>query len=210
MSYDLEEQEQIDALKAWWAKYGNLLLSVATVVLLAVAGWQGWNWYQRDQAGQAAGYFEALQGAAAQGNLNQVADASGTLRAKFAKTEYAPRAALVAAQAYVRGGDAERARSELVWLVDEHKDAVLTPIARLRLAAVLMDLQQYDAALAYLATAPAGYESLYADRRGDVLHAQGQGEQARAAWRQALDTFEADSPLRSVVQLKLNALDDNV
>lgn len=210
MTYDLEEQEQIDALKAWWAKYGNLLLSALTVVMLAVAGWQGWNWYQRDQAGQAAGYFEALQAAAAAGNLNQVADASGTLRSKFSKTDYAPRAALVAAQAYVMSGDAERARVELVWLVDNRKDAALAPIARLRLAGVLMDLGQYDAALNYLASAAAGYESLYADRRGDVLHAQGQAEQARAAWREALDAFEADSPLRSVVQLKLNALGDNV
>lgn len=209
MSYDLEEQEQIDALKAWWAKYGNLLLSALTVVLLIVAAWQGWNWYQRNQAGQAAGYFEALQAAAAEGNLSQVADASGTLRAKFPKTDYAPRAALVAAQAYVMGGDAERARAELAWLADEHKDDALAPIARLRLAGVLMDLQQYDAALGYLATAPAGYESLYADRRGDVLHAQGQTEQARAAWQQALDAFEAGNPLRSVVQLKLNALGGN-
>ena len=44
---DLEEQEQIDTLKAWWKMYGNLVTSLVTAVCLGVVAWQGWNWYQR-------------------------------------------------------------------------------------------------------------------------------------------------------------------
>jgi len=208
MTYDLEEQEQIDALKAWWTKYGNLILSVLIVIMLAVVSWQGWNWYQRSQASQAAGYFEALQNAARQGNAAQVGSASQALKEDFSSTAYAPRGALLAAQAFVASGDAERARAELEWIISEHADDPLAPVARVRLAGILMDLEQFDAALKAVGEpAPAGFEGLYADRRGDVLHAQGKKDEALLAWQQALEAFGTRNPaLRSVVQLKIDAL----
>lgn len=207
MAYDLDEQEQIDALKAWWAKYGNLVLGLLTVVMLAALAWQGWNWYQRNQATQAGGYFEALQTAVRQNNADQAATASATLRNDFAGTAYAPRGALLAAQALIDAGQRERARDELAWVVDKGRDPALAAVARVRLAGVLLDLEQYDAALAQVSgSAPAGYEALYADRRGDILFARGERAQARAAWQQALDTFEPAHPLRPVVQLKIEAL----
>ena len=60
MAYDLEEQEQIADLKAWWDKYGNFVFTIATVALLAVAAWNGWNWYQRKQSVEAAAVYEEL------------------------------------------------------------------------------------------------------------------------------------------------------
>ena len=50
-AYDLEEQEQLAEIKAWWKQHGNLLMNVLTAAALAVLAWQGWNWYQRSQAG---------------------------------------------------------------------------------------------------------------------------------------------------------------
>jgi hypothetical protein len=51
---DLQEQEQIDAVKAFWGQYGNLITWTVTLVLVAFAGWNGWNWWQREQAGRPA------------------------------------------------------------------------------------------------------------------------------------------------------------
>ena len=50
MAYDLQEQESLDELKAWWEKWGNLVLSVITVVCLAFAGYNGMKWWERHQA----------------------------------------------------------------------------------------------------------------------------------------------------------------
>lgn len=207
-TYDPDEQEQIEALKAWWAKYGNLIMGVLTVVLLAVASWQAWNWYQRSQGTQAAGYFEALQGAARQGNAAQAGNASETLRSKFASTAYAPRGALMAAKAFVDAGEVERARAELQWVVDERKSDPLAAVARIRLAGILLDEKQFDAALALVnEPAPSGYEALYADRRGDVLYAQGNIDAARAAWQNALELLgPQNAAMQPVVQLKIDAL----
>ena len=66
MAYDLEEQEKLDAMRAWWERYGTLCVVLAFVVVAAILGWRGWQWYQGHQAAQAMGYFEALEDAARQ------------------------------------------------------------------------------------------------------------------------------------------------
>ena len=47
---DLQEQEQLDALKAFWKTHGNLITWVLIAVLGAYAAWNGWNIYQPDRA----------------------------------------------------------------------------------------------------------------------------------------------------------------
>ena len=42
-SLDLQEQEQVDALKAFWKQYGNLITWVLTLALAAFAAWNGWQ-----------------------------------------------------------------------------------------------------------------------------------------------------------------------
>jgi predicted negative regulator of RcsB-dependent stress response len=53
-TYDLEEQEQIAEIKAWWKQYGNLVVAIVTAASVGVIAWQGWNWYQRGQAAKAS------------------------------------------------------------------------------------------------------------------------------------------------------------
>ena len=50
---DLQEQEQLEDIKAFWKRYGNLIAWLITACLLAYAGWNGWGWYQRDQTAKA-------------------------------------------------------------------------------------------------------------------------------------------------------------
>ena len=61
---DLEEQEQLAALKAWWNEYGNLVTLGASLILLAIAAWYGWNGYRNSRALEAASLYETLQKAA--------------------------------------------------------------------------------------------------------------------------------------------------
>lgn len=208
MAYDLEEQEQIDQLRAWWAKYGTLVTTGLLIAVIILGGWRGWQWYQNHQSGQARGYFEALEDATRQTGDESVARinaAMKTLRDDYAATDYAARGALVASSALQARNDLTAARSQLEWLA-QSKNAALVPVARLRLAGLLVDQKQYDEALAQLKDAPPSFAGLFADRRGDILAAQGKTAEAREAWKAALEALGMTSPLAPVVKLKIDAL----
>jgi hypothetical protein len=208
MAYDLDEQEQIDQLRAWWAKYGTAVLTVLVVAMAVLGGWRGWQWYETSQAVQARGYFEALEEAGRQQGDESVARinaAMQTLRSEFGATDYAARGALVAASALAARNELQGARAQLEWLA-QTKNPTLLPVAKLRLAGILLEQKEFDAALVQLTDPPAPFVGLYADRRGDVLSAQGKGAAAREAWTQAIESLGAANPLTPVVKLKLDAL----
>ena len=207
MAYDLEEQEKLDALRAWWDRYGTLVAVVLIGGVLLFAGWRAWQWYQGHQAAQAMGYFEALENSALQqteDSLPRIKAASETLRQDFPRSGYTSRGVLIAAAALKARDDLDGAREQLQWLADRNDDPALTALARLRLAGVLLEQQQYDAALARLDPVPPAFEGLYADRRGDILVAQGKKDEAIEAWQAAVARL-GDDPLVQVIQLKIDA-----
>ncbi len=208
MAYDLEEQEKLDALRAWWDRYGTLIAIVVFVGVAIVVGWRGWQWYQGHQASQAMGYFEALETATATQDPDSTARikaASETLRNDFPSSGYTSRGLLVAAQALEQRNDLDGAREQLQWLVQNGDDPALVPLARLRLAGILLEQQKYDEALAQINDAPKPFEGLFADRRGDIFAAQGDSAQARAAWELAAGAL-AGQPASQIIQLKIDAL----
>ena len=208
MAYDIEEQEKLDALRDWWAQYGTLLVTLAFVAVAAVAGWRGWQWYQGHQASQAMGYFEALETAVSEPGddaIARVKAASETLRNDFPKSGYTSRGVLIAAQTLANHGDLDSAVQQLQWLIKSSPDAALVQLSRLRLAGLLLEQQKYDQALAQLDNPPPAFVGLYADRRGDILMAQGKNEEAAKQWERARAELGND-PLAQIVQLKIDAL----
>lgn len=185
-TYDLEEQEQLAEIKLWWKQYGNLLINVLTAAALIVIAWQGWNWYQRSQSSQASQVYNILQKGVQDKDSQRTKAASGELLEKFGRTSYASLGALTAAKAMVEAGDAKSAKLQLMWVVEHGKDEI-RDLARLRLAAVLLDEKSYDQALTQLdgSVSPA-FEARFQDCRGDVLAAQGKKADALVAYQSAL------------------------
>jgi predicted negative regulator of RcsB-dependent stress response len=207
--YDLEEQEQIDSLKTWWKMYGNLVTGVVVAASLAVIGWQGWNWYQRGQAAQASAIYAVLEQAVAARDAQRVKAAAGELAEKYGSTSYATLGALLAARQSFDAGDLKTAKAQLGWAAEHAKDE-LKDLARLRLAAVLLDEQAFDEALKQLEAAPApAFAVRYLELKGDVLVAQGKKADARAAYKSALDKDQGgERPGRELLRQKLDNLGD--
>ncbi|WP_424191800.1 YfgM family protein [Ampullimonas aquatilis] len=210
MSYDHQEQEQIDAIKIWWNKHGNLVMSAVTAVLLAFAAYNGWLWYQRSQTQQASLLYEELErGVSAKDNARVVRVATD-LAEKYGSTPYADMGGVLAAKALSEAGDTANAKSRLQWVAEHGKDEAYQYIAKLRLAGMLADEKAYDEALKQVSgKAPAAYEALFADRMGDILLLQGKKSEAKAAYDQALlkvlDREEAAGFI-SLVEQKLQIL----
>ena len=148
--YDLEEQEQIDELKAWWKQYGNLVVLVTVVALLTIAAIRGWSYYQTKQGLDAGELYVQLQGAVGANDPKKVQDIAGVIMDRYKRTGYAMFAALAAAKAAVDTGDRAAAKAKLQWVVDNGRDEESKDIGRLRLAGVLVDEKNYDEALKLL------------------------------------------------------------
>ena len=205
---DLEEQEQLATLKGWWHDNGDRVLGLIAAAALAIAAWQGWNWYQRHQALQASALYETLAKGTRSGDAKAVRDAGGALAENFPRTLYASMGALATARFHFDRGDAKSAKAQLQWVIERSVSDDLRDIARLRLAAVLLDEKAYDEALGLLEAKHAdAYAAQYAAARGEVLQAKGQIAEARSAYRLALEKAEAkNESLRAGVQLRLDAL----
>jgi predicted negative regulator of RcsB-dependent stress response len=204
---DLQEQEQFEALKAWWKDNRNQLLGALLIVVVAMGGWRGWQYYQLKQADEAAILFQQFIEQLASKDAKRVNDAAAAMTDKFASTAYAARAALLAAQVNEQGKDLARAKTQLQWVIDHAGEATLKDVARLRLAAVLLDEKNYADALKQLeAKHPDSFDGLYADLRGDVLSAQGKIDEARSSYKLAYEKIDAKSMYRNLIQMKLDAL----
>ncbi|MBL8502797.1 MAG: tetratricopeptide repeat protein [Rhodocyclaceae bacterium] len=218
-TFDLEEQEQISELKTWWRMHGNLVTGVLLAVAIGVAGWQGWNYYQRKQAAEASAVYAAVQKAAAERDPKRAREAAGELIDKYPGTAYAAMAALTSARLQFDAGDLKTAKAQLQWVVDKARDKDLRDLGRLRLAHVLFDEKALDEALKLLSEEPAqAFATRFNELRGDLLAAQGKKAEARAAYqaalaRQAADQSAAipagrDTQYRDLLQMKADSLGD--
>lgn len=204
---DLQEQEQIDQLKAFWKRWGNLITWLITAVLVAFAGWQGWQWYQRDQAAKAAAMYDEFDRALQAQDLGKATAAFGDLKARFASTGYTAQAGLQVAKLQLDQSKADEARQSLGWVAEQGSETAYRDIARLRLAGLQLDAKAYDDAAKTLdGIKSAEFAALAADRRGDLLLLQGKGDEAKAQYQKALAGLEKGQDYRTVVESKLATL----
>jgi len=208
MALDLEEQEQVAQLRAWWQQHGTRIAALVVAVAVGLAGWQGWRWYQGSQAAHAGAVYDALSRAAQAGDARALREAGGALIESYPRTLYATMGALTAARFYFDRNDLKEAKLQLQWAVEHSPSDDFRDLARLRLAALLLEEKAYDEALHQLAEkhAPA-YDAQFAALRGDVLVAKNDTAQARAAYKVALEKADSGNvAFRESVRMRLEAL----
>lgn len=204
---DLEEQEQLDQIKHFWAQYGNLITWVLIAVFGSMAAWNGWNYWQRSQATKAAALYDEIERAALASDADRMERALSDMKDKFGGTTFAAQGGLLAGKTLFDAGKTDGARAALSWVAESAPDDAYKAVARLRLVGLDIEAKSFDQALKTLeAPVPKSFEPLVADRRGDVFMAQGKTEEAKtqyqAAWRGLSDRAE----YRRLVEVKLASL----
>lgn len=204
---DLEEQEQLDQLKHFWKAYGNAITWCVIAVLSAFAAWNGYQYWQRNQASQAAAMYDQVEKFALNGDPNKLERAFDDMKERFPSTSYAQQAALLVAKSQLESGQVDKARSTLSWVAEKSSDKGFASIAKLRLAGVLLDMKSYDEALKTLEIdMDDSFVALQSDRRGDIFTAMGKKDQAKIEYAKAYRSFDERSEYRRLVEIKLNAL----
>ena len=204
---DLEEQEQLDEIKHFWKQYGNAITWVLIVVLGAYAAWNGYQYWQRSQAAQAAAMFDEIEKVSSEGDAAKLSLAFAEMKSRFASTAYAQQAGLLVAKSQYESGKLDDAKATLTWVSEKSADAGYASVGRLRLAGVLMDAKAYDEALKVLDSGVAEeFAALQADRRGDIYLVQGKKPEAKEQYLKAFKAFDERTDYRRLVLVKLNSL----
>ena len=204
---DLQEQEQLDELKAFWKQYGNLITWGLTLVLAAFAAWNGWNWWQREQGTKASVMFDELDRAVQAGDAAMAGKVFNDLKDRYGRTAYAQQAGLLAAKLQVDKGQADAAQAALTWVAEQGTDDEYKSLAHLRLATLLLDKKSYDEALKQVdAVKSSEFAALADDRRGDILLASGKKEDAVKAFQAAWKAMSEQTDYRHIVEYKLIGL----
>lgn len=204
---DLEEQEQLDELKHFWKQYGDLITWGLIAVFGIFAAWNGYQYWQRSQAAQASVMYDEIERAVQSGDQARIDRSLADMKDRFGSTTYAQQAGLLAARAYYDKGNLDASRAALTGVAEKASDEGYQAIARLRLAGLLLEKKAYDEALQQLSGSfPKDFSALAADRRGDILAAQGKKAEARVEYEKAYKGLDERAEYRRLVEVKLNAL----
>jgi predicted negative regulator of RcsB-dependent stress response len=204
---DLEEQEQLDQIKHFWNQYGNLITWALIAVLGAAAAWNGYQYWQRTQASQAAAMFDEVEKVARSGDIQKMERALGDMRARFGSTTYAHQSALLVAKAMADAGNLQAAKPALAWVGEKSSDTGLAAVAKLRLSGIFLAEKSYDEALKVLeGDLGTPFQALVADRRGDIYQAQGKKLESKLEYQKAYKSFEDRTEYKRLVEVKLNAM----
>lgn len=198
------ENDQVDAVKRFFAENGKALAVGVILGVGALMGWRYWNSHQADSARGASLTYENTVSAIR-------ADQPQTLAAaqKFAadnKNTYGALASLEVAQQFVDKNELDKAVAQLQQGLSAASDDNLKAVINLRLARILVQQNKADDALKTLDTIKGeGFTAIVADLRGEALLSKGDKQGARSAWEAGVKS-NASPALSEMMQMKINNL----
>jgi predicted negative regulator of RcsB-dependent stress response len=204
---DLEEQEQLDEIKHFWKQYGNAITWFLIVVMAAYAGWNGYQYWERQQAAKASALFDEVERTAAAGDAAKLERAWNDMKERFPRTTFAAHSALLAAKVLQQSGKIDSAQAALKWASENASDEASAQLARIRLANLQVQQKSFDEALKTLSkTFTPAFAGLAADVQGDIWVSQNKPVEAVKAYTDAWTQLADNAEYRRLVAAKLNAL----
>jgi predicted negative regulator of RcsB-dependent stress response len=206
MALDLEEQEQVDELKALWKKYGAYITRGVIAFFVLYGLFQGWGYYQTKQSLGASELYQSIV-VLDEKNTKDILEKSQKLMDDFSGTPYAGRAAILFAKASYLEGNKDKAKEKLDWATSHAKESATESIALIQLGQILVEEKKYEDALKKANDVDnEGYLGLSNDLKGDILNAMGKKEEAKKAYQEALKRFGPKDPYAKFTQEKLESL----
>ncbi len=201
------DQEQWEAIKAWWKANGRMLVIVIVLGLALSFGFQFWRQHKIKQSETASALYDQMLAGYTAGSAPLFQDLAKDLENNYSATPYASLAALFEAKNAAEKGDLDTALQKLQWAGDHAKGKSWQQIARIRAARVLLAQHKPDAALTLLQKVDdEGFLPEINEVKGDVYLTQGKLADARVAYQAALQSISGLPQLKSDLQMKLEQL----
>lgn len=198
------ENDQVDAVKRFFAENGKALAVGVILGVGALIGWRYWNSHQVETARSASLAYQNAVTEASAGKHEGIVVAEKFVTEN--KNTYGALASLELAQQFVDKNELQKAEAQLQQGLTATSDENLKAVINLRLARVQVQLKQADAALKTLDTIKGeGWAAIVADLRGEALLSKGDKQGARSAWEAGVKS-DASPALSEMMRMKINNL----
>lgn len=205
--YDSDD-EQLEAIRNWLKENGKAMAAGAVIAIAGVIGWQQWGAHQERSAEAASiAYMQLIDARETGADPDTVERRGRAVMEDYQRSVYGSMAGLQLAEYQVERSSLEQAANALRWVVDNGVDESFRHVARLRLAQVLLGMDEPEQALAVLDVPDHGvYAVQYLEKRGDAYVASGDYRRARQAYDDALATDGISSTRRALIRIKRDDL----
>lgn len=201
------EEQQWDAIKKWFSRYGSLLSTLIIILMGIILSFQYWRHHQavvREAASEQ--YITLMDGVNAK-EVETVNQSAQKLLSAYPTSPYASLAAFALASQAERENDPEKAKIQLQWILDKAKQADFKTIARIRLMRILMAQDKLDEAMAlYDAKNSVGFMTLMDEIKGDILLAKNDPEGAKSAYQSAYHQAPEEGIHGPLLKMKIESL----
>ncbi len=215
MSEFRTEEEQIAAIKKWWADNGRSLIIGIGLALVIVFGWKAYQNNVTLNKTAASSLYQQLIAEATKNDFDQVEEANtlnylaSEIKTKFESTEYAIYAALFLAKDAVEKKSYEAAKEELNWVLAHTDDQRIKLIANARLVRILSAEGNHEEALAKLDASIPQFEPAYLELKGDINNRLGDKAAAIDAYKAAYQLIKDRPQTQPLLAVKLSDLGVN-
>ncbi|MCB1837126.1 MAG: tetratricopeptide repeat protein [Alcanivoracaceae bacterium] len=211
---DYTEEEQVEALRRWWAENGTGVIVAVVLAVAAIVGWRHWGNYRETEAANASVVYQSMQDAIEQAQtrpdseelFKAVRSSAEQLIAEYGNSAYADYARLTLARLSVEEGDYESAAATLQEVIKAPETDTIKWVATLRLARLKIEMKDLDGASALVTTkVPEAFAGQALELKGDIQRARSDVEGARAAYEDAIELMQSDAH-KELVRMKLQDL----
>jgi predicted negative regulator of RcsB-dependent stress response len=207
MSVYMTEDEQLEVIKKWWKRYGNIITVFLSLILLCIVGYRYMHWHEDKLTQQASIAYENMMVALSNQNVKSVRSYANELIKDYSDSVYADAAHMVLAKIYVSKDKLNQAREELMIVANKSHMPALKQIAKIRIARILAADKSYTNALNELsAINDDTYLPIINELKGDIYGATGQYQEAIAAYHLAIDEVKTNGMGNLFLEMKTNAL----
>jgi predicted negative regulator of RcsB-dependent stress response len=203
----MTEEEQLENIKKWWKRYGNIITIIFSLILLSIAGYRYMHWHQDKLTQQASMTYENMMVAFSHQNIKAVRSYANELIKDYGNTVYADVAHMTLAKIYVSKNKLEQAKGELQSVAAKSNMTALKQIAKIRIARLLAAEKSYTDALKELSSVDdETYLPVINELKGDIYGATGQYEQAITSYRLAINEVKNNGMGNLFLEMKTNEL----